>query len=83
MKTKGWQYKVHRCTVCGKEAFHGTQARPLCYSCEKFEKDNHLDHCCDCGAVLKNVPTEWQGMDDLLCVDCEKVFRERVENEKR
>ena len=80
---RGWKYKMPHCRVCGREATAGTQRRPLCISCQITEKQNHIDHCCDCGAVLKNVPIEWQGLDDLLCVDCEKVFRERVENEKR
>lgn len=67
---KGWKYRVPRCRVCGREAFSGTQSRPLCLQHELLEKEQKLDYCCQCGSILANVPTEWKGFNDLLCVDC-------------
>ena len=75
---KGWQFKKHRCVVCRRVAFFGTQARPLCYHCEETERKQKLDYCCTCGCILKNVPDELKGCDDLLCVDCMKKEKERT-----
>lgn len=75
---KGWTYRVPRCQVCGAKGFAGTQSRPLCRHCQQEEINNHIDYCCECGVILNNVPDNFKGLKDLLCVDCVEKERKNL-----